>query len=273
MSVAVMDSSINMDKIVHLPQIRRHELIVEMIQEKGFLSTDELVQYFQVTPQTIRRDLNELDRLQLISRHHGGAGMPVSSSTVNAAYSERKVMQREAKDLIAEAMVTRIPDGASLFINIGTSTEAVARALLNHSGLNVVTNNLYVASILLQRDDFTVVIAGGEVRNRDGGVVGEATRDFINQFRVDYALIGISGIDMDGSLLDFDYHEVRVAQAMIRNARQCLLAADHSKFGRGAMVRLGHVSDISALFTDANPPEPLRDALHAHQTELVVCES
>ena len=269
----VMDSSENIDKVVHLPQIRRHELIVEMIQQTGFISTEELVQHFQVTPQTIRRDLNELDRLKLISRHHGGAGIPVSSSTVNTAYAERKVMQREAKDLIAEAMVARVPDGASLFINIGTSTEAVARALLNHKNLNVVTNNIHVASILLQREDFTVVIAGGEVRNRDGGVVGEATRDFINQFRVDYALIGISGIDMDGSLLDFDYHEVCVAQAMIRNARQSFLAADHSKFGRGAMVRLGHISDINALFTDVCPPEPLKDALNVNQTELVVCEN
>ena len=266
-----MDSANNADKVVHLPQIRRHELIVEMIRDQGFLSTDELVQHFQVTPQTIRRDLNELNRLKLISRHHGGAGLPNSSSTVNAAYAERKVMQREAKHLIAEEMAARIPDGASLFINIGTSTEAVARALLNHSGLNVVTNNLHVASILLQREDFTVVIAGGEVRNRDGGVVGEATRDFINQFRVDYALIGISGIDMDGALLDFDYHEVRVAQAMIRNARQCFLAADHSKFGRGAMVRLGHVEEINTLFTDALPPETFRKILHNHQTELVVC--
>lgn len=259
------------EKSSHLPQIRRHELIVEMIREQGFISTDELVQFFQVTPQTIRRDLNELDRLKLISRHHGGAGMPVSSSTENTAYVERKAMQRQEKDLIAEAMAARIPDGASLFINIGTSTEAVARALLQHKNLKIVTNNLHVAAILLPRDDFTVVIAGGEVRNRDGGVVGEATRDFIDQFCVDFALIGISGIDMDGSLLDFDYHEVRVAQAMIRNARRSYLAADHSKFGRGAMVRMGNLEDIDALFTDTVPPEPLQEALATHQTELVLC--
>ena len=267
----LVDSTDNSEKPAHLPQIRRHELIVEMIRQQGFISTDELVRYFQVTPQTIRRDLNELDRLQLISRHHGGAGSPVSSSTENTAYPERKVQKSHEKDLIALEMASHIPDGASLFINIGTSTEAVARALLNHSNLKVITNNIHVASILLQRDDFTVIIAGGEVRNRDGGIVGEATRDFINQFRVDYALIGISGIDMDGSLLDFDYHEVRVAQAMIHNARQCYLAADHSKFGRGAMVRMGNVEDIDALFTDTLPPEPLNDVLQTHQVELVVC--
>ena len=266
-----VNSTNNLEKPSHLPQIRRHELIVEMIQKQGFISTDELVQFFQVTPQTIRRDLNELDRLKVISRHHGGAGMPVNSSTENAAYTERQATLSKEKHLIAEAMAARIPDGSSLFINIGTSTEAVARALLQHKNLKVVTNNLHVAAILLPRDDFTVIIAGGEVRNRDGGIVGEATRDFIDQFRVDYALIGISGIDMDGSLLDFDYHEVRVAQAMIHNARQSYLAADHSKFGRGAMVRMGHVEEIDALFTDTTPPEPLKEILLNNQTELVVC--
>ena len=258
------------DHVTHLPQTCRHERIVEMIRERGFLTTEELVTTFHVTPQTIRRDLNELDRQGLISRHHGGAGEP-TSSTVNAGYTERQRMQSTEKDRIAETLAKRIPDGASLFINIGTSTEAVARQLLGHSRLKVITNNLHVAALLLQREDFTVIIAGGEVRNRDGGIIGEATRDFIGQFRVDYAVMGISGIDLDGSLLDYDYHEVRVAQAMIANARYRFLTADHSKVGRNAMMRLGHIKDIDALFTDGHLPEPLQDTLAEHQTELVVC--
>ena len=255
-----------------LSQVRRQELIVELIHSKGFLTTEDLVQHFQVTPQTIRRDLNELDRKQLICRHHGGAGA-ASSSTINTAYSERKRSLYEEKDWIASELVKRIPDGASLFINIGTSTEAVARALLGHRNLKVVTNNLHVASTLIQREDCTVIIAGGEVRNRDGGVMGEATRDFIDQFRMDFAIIGISGIDMDGSMMDFDYHEVRVAQAMISNARQCFLAADHSKYGRSAMVRLGHVEEVSCLFTDAPPPAPLAQNLKQSETEIMICSA
>ncbi len=254
----------------NLPQTCRHERIVELIRGRGFLTTDELVGIFQVTPQTIRRDLNELDRQGLISRHHGGAGEP-TSSTVNTEYTERQNTLHDEKSRIAVELAKRIPDGASLFINIGTSTEAVAKNLLDHSGLKIITNNLHVASILLQREDFTVLIAGGEVRNRDGGIVGEATRDFINQFRVDYAIIGISGIDIDGSLLDYDYHEVRVAQSMVANARYRFLAADHSKVGRNAMIRLGHIKDIDAFFTDAQPPEPLLASLANNQVEVIVC--
>ena len=266
----LMDAEKTNQPSTQLPQSRRHEMIINLIKQEGFVTTEGLVQHFSVTPQTIRRDLNELDRQGQISRHHGGAGL-TSSSTENTQYSERKKQLSSEKDRIASELVKRIPDGSSLFIDIGTSTESVARALLNHKHLKVVTNNLHVASILLARDDFTVIIAGGEVRNRDGGIMGEATRDFISQFRMDFAITGISGIDLDGTLLDFDYHEVRVAQAMMANAQKTFTIADHSKFGRSAMIRLGHVEDIDTLFTDVQPPAPLMDQLKQGQTEVIVC--
>ncbi|MCK7542986.1 DeoR/GlpR family transcriptional regulator [Marinobacter bryozoorum] len=251
-----------------MPQTRRQEQILELIQQQGFATTEQLVDHFQVTPQTIRRDLNELANQNRVRRHHGGAG--IDSSTVNTAYQARKIMELEAKERIAAALVEMIPDNASLFINIGTTTETIARALLVRNNLRVVTNNLHVASILSAREDFTIIIAGGEVRNRDGGIVGEATRDFINQFRMDFGIIGISGIHSDGSLLDFDYREVRVAQAIISNSSQVLLAADHTKFGRNAMVRLGNIIQANHVFTDQAPPEEIRQLLTEHQVSLHV---
>ncbi|WP_417547624.1 DeoR/GlpR family transcriptional regulator [Marinobacter segnicrescens] len=251
-----------------MPQTRRQEQILELIQQQGFATTEQLVDHFQVTPQTIRRDLNELARQNRVRRHHGGAG--IDSSTVNTAYQARKIMELDAKERIASALVDMIPDNASLFINIGTTTETIARALLVKNNLRVVTNNLHVASILSAREDFTIIIAGGEVRNRDGGIVGEATRDFINQFRMDFGIIGISGIHTDGSLLDFDYREVRVAQAIINNSSQVLLAADHTKFGRNAMVRLGNIVQADHVFTDQAPPEEICHLLTEHQVSLHV---
>ena len=113
-----------------------------------------------------------------------------------------------------------MPNHASLFINIGTTTEEVAKALHEHKGLSVVTNNLNVALILSHKPDFRVIVAGGLVRARDHGIIGELTIDLIRQFKVDIGIIGISGIDRDGALLDFDYREVRVAQAIMENSRQ-----------------------------------------------------
>ncbi len=106
------------------------------------------------------------------------------------------------------------------------------------------------------------------MRSRDGGIIGEATIDFINQFKVDYGIIGISGIDEDGSLLEFDYQEVRVAQAIIANSRRVYLAADYSKFHRNPVVRQGNLSQLDALFTDRRPPESITRLLTQHDVAL-----
>ncbi|EGQ7852200.1 DeoR/GlpR family transcriptional regulator [Vibrio vulnificus] len=252
-----------------MKQIPRHQQIIEMVKKQGYVSTDELVDKFNVSPQTIRRDLNELADANKIRRYHGGATIPLSSE--NTSYSTRKKEHFTEKDLIAEELVQHIPDGATLFIDIGTTPEAVAKALnKNHKQLRVVTNNINVASILLSNPEIKVILAGGEVRNRDGGIVGEATLDFIKQFRLDFGILGISGIDYDGSLLDFDYHEVRVKQAIIENSRSVYLAVDHSKFGRNAMVKLGNISQINMLITNEQPPEEITAILKEQQIPCVV---
>lgn len=249
-----------------MAQSHRQVQIMELIQEKGFVSIDELVDHFKVTPQTIRRDLNQLAEQRKLRRHHGGAG--VESSTVNVSYQSRKIMNLEAKERIAAELIQQIPDGSSLFINIGTTTETIAKALLNHRDLKIVTNNIHVASTLSAKEDFTVIIAAGEVRHRDGGIVGEATSDFISQFQMDFGIIGISGVSLGGSLLDFDYREVKVAQSIIDHSNSVLLAVDHSKFGRSAMVKLGSISQVNHIFTDAPPPPEIQDILTAHNINV-----
>ena len=140
---------------------------------------------------------------------------------------------------------------------------------MQHKGLRVITNNLNVAAILSGNPDCEVIVAGGVVRGRDRGIVGEAAVDFIRQFRVDIALIGISGIEADGSLRDYDYREVKVAQTIIAHAREVWLAADSSKFNRPAMVELATLAQIDRLFTDEPPPEPFPQLLTDAQ---VSCE-
>ncbi|HEY5674028.1 MAG TPA: DeoR family transcriptional regulator [Malonomonas sp.] len=250
---------------------QRQQEILLLVQQRGFVAIETLAQHFNLTPQTIRRDINSLCEQQLLTRYHGGAGL--SSSVENVDYSTRQVLNLEAKRLIAAMAAAKIPDRASIFINIGTTTEEVARALLNHSGLRIITNNLNVATILRQNPGFEIIIAGGSVRQRDGGITGEATIDFIRQFKVDYGIIGISSIDADGTLLDFDYHEVRVAQAIIENSRQVFLVADQSKFERCAMVRLGSIRQVSALFTDRQPPEHILAILNEADVALQTADA
>ncbi len=236
--------------------VRRDE-IARLVRQEGFASIEELADNFQVTPQTIRRDINSLCEDGILRRYHGGAGLATSNTNVD--YKDRQSLYSDEKAIIAKLVAEFIPNNASLFINIGTTTEEVAKHLLDHENLRVVTNNLNVANLLSNNESFEVIIAGGLVRPRDKGITGEATIDLIKQFKVDFGIIGISAIDADGALLDFDYHEVRVAQAIIENSRNTLLVADHSKFGRKAMVRLGHLSQVEMWFTDQRPSEELMD--------------
>jgi DeoR family glycerol-3-phosphate regulon repressor len=233
----------------------RQQQILEIAQENARVSVDELVEQFNVTPQTIRKDLNELCEAKLLNRVHGGA--MIASGVTNVGYTQRQSIAEAEKRGIGELCAKQIPNNASLFINIGTTTEAVAHYLVHHKNLLVITNNINVANTLINNPSCEVIIAGGVLRPTDGGIIGEATVDFIKQFKVDYAVIGASAIDEDGALLDYDYREVRVAQAIIENARQTILVADKIKFERSAPVRIAHLSQISTFVTD----EPVSDKI------------
>lgn len=236
------------------PNPRQAELLDEVLQ-RGSVSVEALAERFGVTLQTVRRDVKLLAEAGLLMRFHGGVRVP-RSTTENIAYRQRQQIHQEAKRAIARAVAKAVPAGCSLILNIGTTTEAVARELLSHKGLRVITNNLNVAAILADNPDCEVIVAGGTLRSRDRAIIGEATVDFMRQFRVDIGLIGISGIEADGTLRDFDLREVRVTQAIIESSREVWLAADHSKFNRPAMVEVGQVAQLDMLFTDQAPPAP-----------------
>jgi DeoR family transcriptional regulator, glycerol-3-phosphate regulon repressor len=230
------------------PLAPRQKEILDLARAVGRVSVDDLASRYEVTPQTIRKDINDLCERRLLLRVHGGA--VVSSGVENLSYEARRVLAQDEKHAIGVAAAALIPDKASLFINIGTTTEEVARALRGHQDLLIITNNLNVAMQLYNVPRFEVIIAGGPVRHADGGVIGTAAVEFVKQFKVDIAVIGVSAIEEDGTLLDFDYREVRVAQAIIENARKIVLVADRTKFERTAPIRIGHISDVDIFVTD-----------------------
>jgi DeoR family glycerol-3-phosphate regulon repressor len=246
---------------------RRQTEIVALLRESGRVGVEDLAAHFEVSPQTIRRDLNDMSEARVITRVHGGA--IVASSVQNLAYDARKLVAQQHKRLIGEAASRLIADNSSLFINIGTTTEEVARALANRSGLMVITNNLNVASELYRNKSIDVMITGGSVRSSDGGIVGATTVDLIRQFRVDTAVIGISAIDTDGSLLDFDIREVHVSRAIIENARRVILVTDSSKFARSAPARIGTLADIDVLVTDRLPTAESAALCKANDVEVI----
>ncbi len=245
----------------------RHQAILELARRHGRVGVEQLAGHFAVSVQTIRKDLNQLCDQRLLARVHGGATL--LSSVENLQYEARRRIAAPAKAAIGKAAAALIGNDASLFINIGTTTEAVSHALHDHSGLLVITNNINVANRMRVFPRFEVVIAGGVVRPSDGGVVGEAAAEFFGQFKVDYAVIGASALDEEGALLDYDYREVKVAQAIIANARHVILVADGGKFARSAPVRIARIDQVTTFVTDHCPSERFRSLCQSAGVALV----
>ena len=249
----------------------RQETILDYAKQHGEVLVDPLAVSLNVTPQTIRKDLNVLCQRRLLQRVHGGA--IIQDGVENVGYQARKRLSVPEKAAIGRRAAELIGNDSSMFINIGTTTEQVAEYLKHHIGLLVITNNFNVIDALRHSESIEVVTASGTVRREDGGIVGASTAEFISQFKVDYAVIGASAIDEDGAILDYDFREVRVARAIIENARSVILVADSLKFQRQAPVRIGDVSQVDYFITDVEPPAGFNSICEHHGVRVEIAQS
>jgi DeoR family transcriptional regulator, glycerol-3-phosphate regulon repressor len=241
---------------MHLSE--RQTVILHRARARGRVEVEALATEFAVTTQTIRRDLNELSLTGLLARVHGGA--VAAARIANVAYAERRIVAAPEKHAIGVRAAQMIPDGCSVILNVGTTTEEVARELIDRRDLVVITNNLNVVGILSGTSGKEIIIAGGTVRQTDGAIVGDEAVAFFRRFKADFAVIGASALDEDGAILDYDMREVAVARAIVENARRTILVCDRLKFERSAPVRICDVADIHAFVTDSPPPRGFAEA-------------
>ena len=256
--------------IMEILNKRQHD-ILSLAEKEGYVSVENLAETFAVTQQTIRRDINNLCDQELLARTHGGAFY--SSGVRNVAYGSRKSLASDEKKEIADAVAAIIPDNSSIVINIGTTTEQVAQSLLSHQGLKVITNNINIVNIFAKSNNAEVWLAGGKVRNLDSAVIGIHTANFIKQFKVDYAVVGVSAIDNDGSLVDFDSEEVLVSRAIFKHCRKLILVADNFKFDRTAPMLIGNISEIDILVTNIQPSPEIINICNKNNVEVIVVSS
>jgi|TARA_B100000768_G_scaffold151366_1_gene146557 DeoR family glycerol-3-phosphate regulon repressor len=249
---------------------KRQNDILSLAEKEGYLSVENLATEFSVTQQTIRRDINYLSDNGFLVRTHGGAFY--SSGVKNFAYKSRKYLANDEKSEIANAVAKIIPNDSSIILNIGTTTEKVAESLLSHHGLKVITNNINIVNIFAHSVDAKVWLAGGKVRKSDSAVIGEDPTYFIKQFKVDFAVIGVSAIDNDGLLMDFDRREVIVTRAIFESSRKLILVADDIKFERTAPMVIGNISEIDILVTNNLPSQEIIDICVTNNIEIVVAE-
>lgn len=245
----------------------RHARIMKAIDQRGSVEVDEMVMAFGVSAQTIRNDLRQLDSMGLVLRTHGGARK--RTSVGNRDYAERRRLNTDAKRTIAARAAALVPDGASVALNIGTTTEHVADALFNHKDLLILSNNINIISRFTESLCRELILVGGAVRKSDGAIVGEDAVSFISSYKVDYAIIGASSIDADGAILDFDAREVAVARALIANSRKRILVCDASKFQVTAPIRICTLSDLDFVVTDRPTPPKFKAAADSADTILL----
>lgn len=249
----------------------RRERILELIKSAGYMAIDELVAHCRVTPQTLRSDLNHLADEGRIVRHHGGASMP--SSVANTRYDLRRTEFAREKAQIAQRLAQWLPDRCSLFLSLGTTMLAVAQGLRVRQDLKVVTNNLEAAQLLVAQPGFDVTVLGGHLEGRNLGVSGTTTLAAVAQYRVDFCLFSVGAIDPDGSLLEYHESEGDVVKLMLQRARQRVLVIDHSKFGRTASIRIGAISEVSAIATDQALPPRMRKLLRGQAVQVLTPEA
>ena len=226
---------------------RQHQ-ILNWVQQEDTLLVEDMVAKFEVSSQTIRKDINQLAERHLVRRTHGGIA-PVSSIE-NLPFDHRQFLNGDAKAAIAARVAEEIPDGASVFLGIGTTVEYVAKALLGHKELQIFTNNLTVAKIFSVTSTSRVRVTAGKLRPRHHDLVGEDTLASLRQYYFDYGVLGCGGMDEVQGLLDFDPEEAAVSRLIVEQSRHSLLVADQHKWGRKAMARVHPFSKIDCLYSD-----------------------
>lgn len=247
----------------------RQAEIVAIVGENGYTTLETLANRFSVSVQSVRRDIIQLDQMRLIQRFHGGAGP--SDSTIRLGYQEKRARSAEAKTKIAKGAVALIPDGATIYLDVGTTVEALAQELRGRqSGLRVFTTSLATGMILAGEQDLELHVIGGTSRGADGSLAGATTVAMISSIRFDLAFIGYSGFDDDGTIMDYDLEKIAVKQAAIRRSDKSIAIGDRSKFEQHAIAQIAAPRSFSKLLTDAPPPNRLAEMFSSAGLEVII---
>lgn len=235
---------------VNVLATERHNLIVEHLRLQRSVSVTELVDMLNVSAETVRRDLDKLDRDGLVRKVRGGAVRLRHSLHMEPSFSDRQNLASEEKRHIARVAAELVGDARTLFLDLGTTAVAVAHELQGSFRGTVVTPSLRVGEVLSESPNITVLLPGGVLRGGDMSVSGSATRSFLSEIYPDLAFIGTGGVDVEAGITDFELTEVDSKRIVIANSDRTFALADSSKFGAHAPYRVCATGDIEAIIAD-----------------------
>jgi DeoR family glycerol-3-phosphate regulon repressor len=221
-----------------------------------------------VSLETVRRDVRPLTENGSVLKIHGAVGL--AGQVGEAPFQRRMRENADAKRRIAREMAGLIQDGDSVMLDTGTTTSFVARELLGHRRLTVVTNSSDIARTLATVNGNKVYMAGGELRSDSGAAFGASAIEFISKFSVAHAIISAGAIGAGSGVMDFDLEEAEFARMMLSRGEKTYVVTDHSKFGRRGLVRVSGFEAIGHLVTDLPADDDIAMALDEHGTRLIV---
>lgn len=250
---------------------RSFEIIDALRLAGGNSRIQSLAEALGVTEETIRRNVKRMSQQGLVHKVHGGVQL-VDTKT-ELSFSDRMTEATDAKRRIAATVASIVPNGASLFLDIGSTTAFIAQALQSHSELFIVTNSVAVAHALAARNGNRVFMPGGELRAHDGGIFGVDALDFVKGFRTDFAILSAAAVNAQKGVLIFDLEEAKYSRAILDRATTRILATDSTKFGRSAPIALADAHLVDLLITDARPNDDLAAALNAMEIDVKIASN
>lgn len=253
----------------------RQGKIVEFVLEKGRIRIPEMCEMFDISDMTARRDLNELDRLGLLRRVHGGAIANLGRS-YEPPFQTRFVKNQEAKTLIGRKAADLIYDGDSIALDVGTTTLEIVPALHGKRNLTIITSCLQIASRVVDQlsldVDARLILTGGIVRPRELSMVGPISEQVYQQLHVDKAFLGIGGISLEDGLTEYNIEDTQIKRMLLRSAREKIVLADGSKFGVTTFASVAPLTSVDRIVTDATAPAEMLQAIRRQGVDVIIAD-
>ncbi len=234
--------------------VERRNLILEKLQDEKKVVVSELSTLFDVSEETIRRDLDKLDKEGLATKSYGGAVLNENTS-LDMPFNVRKKRNMQGKQLIAELVSGLVQEGEHIIVDPSTTAVAIAKALKTRKRLTVITNSIEVLVELSDVSGWDIISTGGTLRENYLALVGPKATDVIGSFHVDRAIISCKGLDMEQGITDSNEMFSQVKQTMLKSAKQRILAADYTKFDNIAFSKICGLSSVDMVVTDVRPSE------------------
>ncbi|MDL4839247.1 DeoR/GlpR family DNA-binding transcription regulator [Aquibacillus rhizosphaerae] len=250
---------------------KRHKIILEKLVKEKSVKVANLMDEFGVSDETVRRDLELLESKKQLKRVHGGAVIErQDENKEEKSFITREFLHVEEKKEVALKAIEYVQEGQSIAMDVSTTNTEFARELKKHfKQLTVLTNSLPIAYELSEMPHFTIILAGGILRNEELCVIGEMTEDFISQFHIDTLFLSASGVSLQSGITDYGVHEWHVKKKMLKSCKKCFVLADSSKFDAVSLLKVCSINEVTGIITDSQLPDSTKQKFISEGITLI----